>query len=152
MTVIVYRDGILAADSGGFTAGTKHGHAVKIARGPDGTLYGMAGSSSEASAYLAWVRGGYQGDAPEIRRTDPKESDSAFMFIRARSGASPEVVTAYGVEPREGAPYVVIGAASEFAYGALHAGATAVQAVEAAIAHSQWAHGPVRSISHGDTV
>lgn len=34
------------------------------------------------------------------------------------------------------------------ALGALHAGATAEAAVLAAIEHSQWAHGSVRSIKH----
>lgn len=148
MTVIAYRDGILAADSGAFGGCTVQSGANKVARAPDGTLYGATGSAADASAYLAWVRQGCPGEEPAIRRTKEAESEGAFSLLRVRPGCDPELVTAYGVETFEGNAYVAFGAAADTALGALHVGATAVQAVEAAIAHSQWAHGPVRSVSH----
>lgn len=148
MTIIVYRDGVLAADSGAFRAGTKRAYNNKIARGPDGTLYGVTGNADNGTAYLTWVREGCVGEAPLIRRLDEKESDSAIEVLRVRPGHDPECITGYGFYVWECAPYAVCGAAHEVAFGALHAGATAVQAVEACIAHSQWALGPVRLVKH----
>lgn len=151
MTVLVYRFGVLAADSGNFQGCVMQFGANKVARGADCTLYGATGSAADASTYLRWVRRGCEGDAPVIRRTKEAESEGACNILRVRPGCDPELVTAYGVETFEGCAYVAFGAASEAALGALHAGATAVQPVEAAIAHSQWAHGPVRWISHDNT-
>ena len=148
MTVIAYRDGVMAADSGSFSSGTVHGFARKLARGPDGTLYGGLGNAPEVARFLAWVDGGCEGHPPDAYRTDRENGDSSFCILRARPGAGPELVTAYGVEPYVGAPYMAVGAAREAALGALHAGAGAEDAVRAAVEHSQWAHGPVRSISH----
>ena len=142
----------MAADSGAFRGGTKRAHNNKIARGPDGTLFGVTGNADAGTAYLTWVREGCVGDAPPIRRTDEKESDSAIEVLRVRPGCDPECITGYGLYVWEGAPYAVCGAAHEVAFGALHAGATAEQAVEAAVEHSQWAHGPVRSLRHFEDV
>ncbi len=148
MTVLAYRDGVLAADSGAFMGATRHAFGLKIARAPDGTLYGFSGVYAEGEAYMAWVLAGAQGDLPSIRRTKEADTEDAIHILRVRPGRAPERLTGYGIETWHDAPYAAIGAAAEFALGALHAGATAVQAVEAAIAHSQWAHGPVRSVSH----
>lgn len=148
MTVIVYRDGIMAADSGAFSASTKCSHANKIARGPDGSLYGVTGNSAEGETYLRWVRAGMEGEPPVIRRTKEADNEDAFHVLRVRPGCDPERLTGYGVETWEGASYAAMGSAADVALGALHAGATAEAAVLAAIEHSQWAHGPVRSLSH----
>jgi hypothetical protein len=150
MTVITYRAGVLAADSGNFQGCVIQSGANKVARAPDGTLHGATGNAADASTYLAWVRSGCVGDAPAIRRTKEAESEAAFHVLRVRPNGAPELLTAYGIEIFEDVPYLAFGAASEAALGALYAGATAVQAVEAAIAHSQWAHGPVRSVRHED--
>jgi len=148
VTVIVYRDGIMAADSGAFNTSTKCSHANKIARGRDGSLYGVTGNSAEGETYLRWVRSGMEGEPPVIRRTKEADSEDAFHVLRVRPGCDPERLTGYGVETWEGAPYAAMGSAADVALGALHAGATAEAAVLAAIEHSQWAHGPVRSLSH----
>ena len=147
MTVIAYRVGIMAADSGSWdTSDVQHSWARKLARGPDGTLYGIAGNAGEGYALLAWVNGGCRGDMPMPRPI--ADHDCSFIALRVAPGGSPELITAYGVEPYEGAPYQAIGAAREAALGALHAGASAEEAVAAAIEHSAHARGPVRSIRH----
>lgn len=148
MTVIAYRDGVMAADSGSFSGGRVHGFCKKLARADDGTLYGIVGSAAEAARFLSWVDSGREGDAPVPRISNAAENESAFYVLVARPGADPEMLTGFGVEPYFDAPYIAIGGASEAALGALHAGATARAAVLAAIEHSQWAHGPVRTISH----
>ena len=148
LTVIAYRDGIMAADSGSFSGCCVFPYARKLARGPDGTLYGIAGRLSEASFFLAWVDGGCVGEAPKARIVDDVAGTSSFRVVRVRRGSGPEYVDAYGVQPFLDAPYLAEGAGEDFALGAFHAGASAIQAVEAAIAHCQHVAGPVRSIRH----
>ena len=138
----------MATDSGAFFGALRRRSCVKIARAADGTLYGFTGLLAEGEAYLRWVREGCIGDPPVIRRTKDAESDDAIHVLRVRLGQHPEQLTGYGYETWDGAAYAAIGSACDVALGALHAGATAEQAVEAAIEHSQWAHGPVRSLRH----
>lgn len=52
MTIVVYRNGVMAADSGAWASSAKHSFGEKLAMGPDGTLYGVAGHAAlEHSEY-----------------------------------------------------------------------------------------------------
>ena len=149
MTVIAYRDGVMAADSGSWDqCDVQHSWTRKIARGPDGTLYGVAGNAPEGMAFLAWVDNGCKGDWPEPRITDPALGNCSFIVLRCRPDCDPDMITGCGVETFFGAPYMAVGAAREAALGALHAGASAASAVLASVEHSAHARGPVRTISH----
>lgn len=153
MTVVAYRHGVMAADSG--AAGDfPHPWARKLARGLDGTLYGVAGVSGECSSFLRWVAAGCpQGEMPMPRMIgDSERFAGSFCVLVARSdpegrSARISVITAYGEEEYPDAPYLAIGAAAECALGAMHAGAGAVDAVRAAIVHGSGAFGEVRAIS-----
>lgn len=145
MTVIAYRDGVMASDTGCWIGDASHGWADKLARASDGTLYGVAGSAAQGEGFLEWVRAGSPGKSPKPDAVG--ERDSSFIVLIALPDGTIEVLTAYGRERFRGAPYFSIGAASSVAFGALHAGATAVGAIEAALAHGSNAHGSVRSIS-----
>jgi ATP-dependent HslUV protease subunit HslV len=151
MTVIAYRDGVMAADSGSFAGISTFAYARKVARGPDGTLYGVVGRMSEGSAFLAWVDAGAKCDMPRPRVINDVEGTSSYRIMRVRMGCAPEMIDAFGTEIFTGVPYLTAGSAEDFALGALHSGASAVNAVLASIAHCQNAVGPVHSVSHLET-
>ncbi|WP_420961081.1 hypothetical protein [Brucella sp. IR073] len=146
MTTIAYRDGIMAADSGCWAGDASHGWAEKIAKGPDGVLYGTSGRAAKCFSFLDWVRGGYQGARPEPAATSDAESD--FIVLMATAGRGVRVLTAFGEEHYPEAPYFAIGGGSVAAFGALYAGASAQVAIEAAIEHGTSAFGRVRCITH----
>lgn len=147
MTVIAYRDGVMAADSGGFGPRSCHNFTRKLIRSADGTLYGILGDATEGQAYFAWVQGGCIGAAPVPRWVD-ETVGSSYDVLRVRPGRDPELITTWGVQPYSDAPYIAVGAAAPVALGALYVGATAAAAIAAAIGHSVDARGPVRTISH----
>lgn len=147
MTTIAYRDGVMAADTGAWAGGACHPWADKIAIAADGSLYGAAGPAGACEEFLQWVRSGGRGDMP-MPPGDLKEPGmSLFIVLVARPGEpGVEVVTCFGVERYRRAQYYAIGAGAEVAYGAMWAGATATEAIGAALVHGQGANGSVQSI------
>ena len=147
MTIIVYRDGVMAADTGGESQGATTRWMRKLARDKQGTLYGVAGMAECAHRFLNWVDDGSEGvpPLPEAKGND----DNTFLIMRCIAGRLPEIVAARGTEfCLPSARYVVLGACREVALGALWMGATAEQAVQVCIEHSLYAHGDVVSVSH----
>jgi ATP-dependent HslUV protease subunit HslV len=145
MSTIAYRDGVMAADTGSWHAGVKHDFALKIATGPDGTLYGAVGDAAQCSAVMRWVHEGCVGPMPEAERTENRGSSFTVMAVPPNGMIS--LISAYGTEAYP-APYFAIGGGAEVAFGALHAGADAADAIRAAIDHSEYATGFVRLIEH----
>lgn len=145
MTTIAYRDGVMAADSGSWQGDACHGWAVKLARGNDGALYGVAGNAPEAMAFLAWVNSGYRGEQPKAEALP--DGGNAFIVMAVSPDGPVRLIAARGEETYH-VPYFAIGAGSATAFGALHAGASAASAIEATKEHGQGAFGAVRTISH----
>lgn len=145
MTTIAYRDGIMAADSGSWQGGASHGWAMKLARGKDGVLYGVAGNAPEAMGFLAWVNSGYEGEQPKAEPLP--DGGNAFIVLAVAPGGPVRLIAARGEESYD-APYFAIGAGAPTAFGAFHAGASAYDAIEAAKEHGEGAFGAVRTISH----
>lgn len=146
MTTIAFRDGIMAADSGSWAGDASHGFAEKLARGADGTLYGVAGNAAESEGFLEWVRCGCNGSSPKpVYTADRKES--SFIVLIARPGERIGLLSGGG-EERYDAPYYAIGAGAVAAFGALFMGATAVQSIEAAKEHGVGAFGKIRTVNH----
>lgn len=143
MTTIAYRDGVMAADSGCWIGDARHGWARKLARGPDGGLYGCAGNAAQVRAFLAWVDAGYVGVRPEPERE--KDDGNSFIVLVAAPSGPLRLITARGEEEHE-APYFAIGAGCVAAFGAMFAGATAETAIAAAIEHASGAMGQVQSV------
>jgi len=79
---------------------------------------------------------------PQVR-----DDGSDFIILVWRPDAGLFLLTAQGEEDLRGCPYCAIGGGAEVAYGALHYGASAVIAVEAAIAHSTCAFGAVQYLA-----
>lgn len=142
MSVVVYRDGIMAADSRAYGG---HGHPSpgtknKIHRLPDGSRIGIVSARpGEPERFLAWlVEGGkpidWVGDKPDLRalRIDCEGRASLYEDSIWPSG------------PIDPGPFYAIGSGTELALGALWAGATAEPAVEAAIAFDNNTGAPIR--------
>ncbi|WP_426314533.1 hypothetical protein ACN9MF_28345 [Methylobacterium fujisawaense] len=145
MTTIAYRDGVMAADSGSWMGDACHRWARKLARGPDGTLYGTAGHAAECEAFLAWVRAGCAGSAPRAREEDDGRG-SSFVVLVAPPEGGVRIRTARGDEVYPEAAYFAVGAGKEVCFGALFMGATAEQALHAAMEHGCSAIGSVCTI------
>lgn len=148
MTTIAYRDGIMASDSGSWAGEAAHGWARKLARGTDGTLYGVAGNAAQCEGYLQWVDDGCAGDAPKPDKEGPDGHDSSFIVLKASPKGMIELVTVKGVERYMNVPYYAIGAGAATAFGALFVGASAEVAIEAAKEHGAGAFGRVQVVQH----
>lgn len=146
MTTVAYRGGVMAADSGCWIGDAKHGWAEKLAKAPDGTLYGVSGGTAECCGFLEWVRAG-AGEMPRPVRKD--EGHNSFIALAVSPGGPIRLLAAGGWETFPAAPYYAIGGSLEIALGALWHGATAEAAIEAALAHGTAAFGAVQSIRHG---
>lgn len=146
MTVIVYRDGVMAADSGSWIGDAATNWAVKIAANDRG-LHGVSGNAPECYEYLAWVRG-----EREIMPRPREENDgSSFVaLIVERETRKIFLLSARGEEYFHEAPYMAIGAAAPVAFGALFCGARADTAILACIQHGCNAIGPVRIVTFDD--
>lgn len=139
MTTIAYRAGLLAADSQATGGGIKDCSIVKLARNERGDLCAAAGDAGFISRFLGWFIGGEKHDVPD--RGDGNEG----VIIRADGS-----ITGFdkGGDYLVIAPYYAVGSGRQLALGAMAAGATAAQAVEAAIKHDVYSGGPVSTLSH----
>lgn len=150
MTTVAYRDGIMAGDSGNLYSNVMYRGAVKVARGPDGSLHGITGGAGDAGEYIRWVLAGMPGEAPKPEPTNREEGLSAFVALVVPPGGSVlRLWTAFGWEDHHGVPFFAIGAGSEMAIGAMAAGATAEEAVAIVAEHSTYAAHPIRTVSLG---
>lgn len=145
MTTIAYRDGVMASDSGSWMGDACHGWARKLAKGPDGTLYGVSGNAAQCTTFLDWVDAGCIGDAPNAEARD--NDVSSFIVLAAPVKGAIRIITSRGDEKYD-VPYFSIGAGAATAFGALWAGASAEDAIEATKEHGSNAFGRVQTISH----
>lgn len=130
MSVIAYRDGVLAAD----TATTFGAYLIrrdlpKIVE-QDGRLAAAAGDAAYCARFLEWFRSGAKPwDAPKQTEYPGYDGpDEAFIVERDKS------LTIFGTRgcfPANGSRYHAIGSGAQFAMGAMHYGASAVEAVRA---------------------
>lgn len=126
MTTIAYRDGALAADtlinSG---SGGRAGFTCKIARGPKGTLGGSAGRLEDAALFRTWVERDCTGDQPSF-------SDGFDAILVRPDGWLCYVGEKGRIVPFK-AEFAAVGSGEQYAMGAMAAGASAEEAVRAAI-------------------
>lgn len=142
MTTIVFRDGVMASDSGAWVEGIVTPWAKKVIQGKSGALYGGCGSAARVSEFFAWVRDGEVAGKMVVPQVRDDGSDFIVLIWRPESGLF--LLTSGGEEDLRGYPYCAVGGGAAVAYGAFHHGATAVEAVKAAIAHSDCAAGEVQ--------
>lgn len=139
MTTVVYRDGVLASDSR-VTEGSmiSPGCVPKVRRLPDGNLIGWCGELSKASSLIDYL-------------TDP---DNAEPFT-SKKGLTAFILTNKGkILQYEGSdwfefkqPYIALGSGKDYAYGALAMGASAKEAVKAAIKFDTGSGGRIKTLT-----
>lgn len=139
MTAIVYRDGILAADTGVWAGDVLIGvYAQKIVRLADGSLIASAGSVDDITWFIEWAQEGFP---VEGRPTD----FDAFGALHVQVDGS---VRKFGKKcrpyPAANQPWFIEGGYEDFLHGACANGATAAEAVYLAIQHCPYVGGSVQ--------
>lgn len=128
MTIIVYRDGIMAADSQITGGGTVYGHKRKIFRTKDGCLGAAAGHVGACYLFKTWADG---DDRDYLRLSEfVSEEPNQFGAILVKPTGFVMNFDAKGRRVDVDSPWSVHGCAEEMAIGALAMGATAAEAVE----------------------
>lgn len=143
MSVVVYRYGVMAADSQAYggageqSPGTKR----KIHRLSDGSRVGVVtGVCGEGERFVAWLEAGadpaaWVGDKPDLRAIIVRPGGEVFLSNDSLHLSGPIECDRYA-----------IGSGSAYAFGAMHMGATAEQAVGAAIEFDIHSGGPVQAL------
>lgn len=128
MTTIAYRDGILATDRL-ITSGGERCGAYTKGRNIGRLMYASAGSCGLTEAVGEWLRAGARGEPPRLK--DGDREGSVYVFLPDHT-----IVWFHcdGVTPIR-APYWAAGSGGPYALGAMAAGASAKDAVIAAIKH-----------------
>ena len=130
MTVIAYKDGVMAADSALFSVGLcTPAPFPKIARAPDGSAWGASGTKHDCWLLREWVLAGCDMDARPFF-TAGGEDEISILVARPDGslwGASSRINLAPEIGP------IAYGAAGVFCEGAMRAGLSAEAAVNLAI-------------------
>lgn len=140
MTTIAYRGGVLAADTAYSNSWVVDGRSPKIVRLPDGRLGAATGDASFMGLWLRWCEGGCDGErpAPGLDK-DGETRDTAILVELDGSLTVYEGRGSFNYRPE----YIAFGSGRGVALGAMWAGATAEQAVRAAIEHDTHTRGSV---------
>ncbi len=136
MTVIAYRDGILATDSGAWYGDAFLGYGDKIAILPDASLLATSGTWSDGAIAREWFSGNQLGERPRM--------EDSFGGLLVRPGGLVLQLGSKLVPFEIRGPFHADGSGHEIALGAMHMGATAIQAVEAACEWGARCRGPVQ--------
>lgn len=142
MTTIAYRDGVLASDSRATSDNIITSAATRKIVKAGRVLAAVCGTSAMGRDFLCWVERGCVGDMPSVvHERNPEWSFWAFL-------STPEgnfLVQECGMVRVHG-DYFAMGTGRELALGAMAHGATAEEAVAAAIKHDNGSGGPIRSV------
>ena len=138
MTVIAYKNGLIAADS--MVGSNNHfaGNVGKIARNSAGDLIGTSGLTSWCAAMVQWFAKNERGKMPFLSRGNQDHAPASAIIVRQNSPGFVYVVECdtqlppfrIMIDPKCG---IAIGNGREVARGAMFAGADAITAVKAAI-------------------
>jgi ATP-dependent protease HslVU (ClpYQ) peptidase subunit len=137
MTIIAYRDGIMAADSAVFDGDTYAGEVRKIHRLPDGSLLGTAGALAMAKIAADWLSGPMEGSPPDLR-------EGSLYGILVRSNGDVFSIDRNLIPMRFKARFYAEGSGCSVALGAMAAGAPASEAALIACTFDAKCRGPVQ--------
>lgn len=155
MTVIAYRNGIIACDSISSTRFQMNGHFTKIARNYRGDLAGASGDATYAHDFLEWFKSNEKGPTPDAIDREDKSRTGVGVIIRStdlRDVLVPVEVYQWDRKFIMDCEYYACGSGAELAVGAFFAGADVTMAVQAAIKHEPYCGGAVQMLSHGGGV
>lgn len=153
MSVITYRDGIMAADSRAYSGGHRPiGRKVKIRRLEDKTLVGI---TSGAVGLAEWLHQWVQDGCLETMPLPPGHADAEFNILHVMSDGRAlfcaDALTTTG--PLE-APFFAIDSGASYALGAMAHGASATEAAAIAAEMDPLCGAPICYLTHdsGDVV
>lgn len=140
MTIVTYRDGVMAADTGAFDSFDCYtGKVRKLLHHKSGALIGVCGTMSLATKYLAAV---FKTNNP-LEVDIPFDDNGAVLIV-----VGPDEV--YHASERGHvqlfAPFYAMGSGAPMALGAMHAGAGPVRAAEIACLVDAHCRGPIETI------
>ena len=139
MTTIAYKDGVIAGDTMHWVNGTAAGHAAKVGRLPDGSLWGFAGLTKDLSRLQPWL---------SCPMGNPVDIDKEGALIIVLPDGRVRCYEENGFVDLT-APFYAIGTGSDIAMGVMWTGATAQLAVAAAIDMDAYTAGDVMSFVLG---
>lgn len=150
MTTIVYRDGVMAADTRAYSGNKPPiGRKSKILQHNRELIGVSTRGVGVGPVVIDWYIAGMPG-GPEALRAQLSLFDTAqgFQLLAARPGGEAIYMydTALPVTVR--APYYAIGSGEEYALGALEMGATALEACLVACRLDVWSAEPIDLIGH----
>lgn len=126
MTTVVYRDGVLAADSLVTMGDTKiHGNMRKLSR-VHGHLIGIAGGVADCDEFINWCKAG--GSETE---TEPPKGQYSAIVVQP-NGKVFEVECGKYLPRLTNTKFHAIGSGAPYALAAMYAGASAAEAVRIA--------------------
>ncbi len=143
MTVIVYRDGVMAADTGCFSGSVIVGtDEEKIIRLKDGSLLACAGSKDDIWQFRDWAEIGF----------DPAKRPKDFDDFGALHVTKDRKITKYSKSCHAypaptGCDWAIEGAGDDFLTALVLAGLSAQHAVQTAIESYAWAAGRVQAVT-----
>jgi hypothetical protein len=136
MTVVVYRDGVMAADTADWIGNIAYTFDIeKVVRLPDGSLMGASGDSGDIQAFHKWATNGFpeqQGKAEDVFSAMIVRPDGTIWSYDKTWRPERVFGDWYGC-----------GAHVEFINGLMVAGIDAIGAVELAIKHCAFAAGRI---------
>lgn len=141
MTIVAYRDGVMAADSRLTDGSLIMPNGIrKIFQRADGALVGVTGDAEDVEAARAWTE--RSGKKP------PVLTKGAVMILVTSGGGISEYSQQGRFRYHNTTGYMAIGTGATAALGAMWAGASAVEAVAAAIALDNCCGGDVYVLEH----
>ena len=147
MSVIVYRDGVLASDSRAYSGSLRPiGRKRKTRRLDCGTLVGVTAS---VPGILEWILEWYGEGAEPLAPLPAGDYDRSFSLLAVRpDGQAFFAYDALALSGPLAGDYFAIGSGASYALGALYHGASAEEAVAAAVGLDPLCGGPVDALRH----
>lgn len=145
MTTVVYRDGVLAADSLVTLGETKaHGNMRKISRIHD-HLVGIAGGVADCDEFIQWCKAGGAETG-----TEPPKGQYGAIVVQP-NGKVLEFECGRCLPRMSKTKFYAIGSGAPYALAAMYAGASAVEAVKIAAKIDTNTGLPVKSLKIKET-
>lgn len=138
MTIVAYKDGVMAADTAFWCGPVIEGHATKIRRLKNGALVGCSGDGTIYQWFFDWI----ENHGAKSDREKPDAGGFGALVVTPdgeviRYGENCLPITLTG-------PFFAMGAGATFAMGAMAAGASAEEAVRLTIENTDTAAGNIQ--------
>ena len=144
MTVIAYRDGVMAADSritfSGEESGSAYGRCAKLYRTKD-AIIGLQGESSPGLVFLDWYKSGKRKPPEGLVTSDA----DFFALVLTKHGLFLFDKWCRGEEVLD--EFWAIGSGAKAALGAMHMGADAEQACDIACRIDPYCAPPIETMT-----